>query len=126
MKRFILAIGSNYKQSENIENAKNYLHGIIDGICFTKFEYTAPIGIDGDWFLNGLAYGETDLSYDNLLYHTKETEKYCGNSRDLREKNIIMMDIDILLYDTKKYHEDDWNREYIKNEIKRLNTLLKY
>ena len=76
--------------------------------------------------MNGLAYGETDLSYDNLLYHTKEIEKYCGNSRDLRKKNIIMMDIDILLYDTKKYHEDDWNREYIKNEIKRLNTLLKY
>jgi len=41
-------------------------------------------------------------------------ERNCGDQPALRAAHQIVMDIDLLLLGRKRYHTDDWNRDYIR------------
>lgn len=74
---------------------------------------TEPVGMPQGTksFVNELIVGDTSLSYDDLLSHIKDIEQACGK----RTETQIPLDIDILQYDGKRYHEADWQRSYIQD-----------
>lgn len=58
--------------------------------------------------MNRLAAGYTELSVDNLQQLLKQTEAETG-----RTKEIVTIDLDLLQYDEQRYHEKDWERNYV-------------
>jgi 2-amino-4-hydroxy-6-hydroxymethyldihydropteridine diphosphokinase len=113
----ILMIGSNHNQGENIANAQNALQALFGNIHFTECMWTEPIGIDSVLFLNCAARATTNMSVDETVRQLKAIEQEAGSTAELRKQGIIDMDIDLLLYGKEKLHEDDWDREYVKELV---------
>ena len=53
---------------------------------------------------------------DGFLTQTrlKEMEKEMGRTPEEREQGIVRIDLDLLLFDQQRYHERDWERDYIR------------
>ena len=56
----------------------------------------------------------TPMTADELTTILKQMERDCGDQPALRASHQIVMDIDLLLLGRKRYHTDDWNRDYIR------------
>ena len=109
----IISIGSNYNQKENISFAKKKLAGMLgEQTSFTRDMWTEPVGIQSDKFINCICISTT--RHTQLTKAFKQLEKKCERSKknDLISK--IPLDIDILLYGNQRYHEKDWERQYIQ------------
>lgn len=115
MNRIIIALGSNHNQQENILKAQGLLRSMLDcEINFTESLQTEPVGIVSPLFLNCLGFARTSLLQAETVALLKRIECLCGNTSDSRKRNIIEMDIDLLLFGEVKLHADDWQRDYIK------------
>ena len=111
----IISIGSNYNQKENISFAKKKLAGMLgEQTCFTRDMWTEPVGIQSEKFINCICISTTRHTLLQLTKAFKQLEKKCERSKknDLISK--IPLDIDILLYGNQRYHEKDWERQYIQ------------
>ncbi len=111
----IIALGSNHEEAEaKIAKAIQLMSSYITDMHCTKILTTEPIGIQSGPFCNCLITGCTTLDAPALIAAIKQTERDCGDRRSLRRKNVIVMDIDLLLHGTKRYHPMDWERSYIQ------------
>ena len=111
----LMALGSNHATADVlIEKAIQLISSFITDLRCTEILTTEPIGIISEPFHNCLVTGHTVLDADQLVASLKKTERDCGDRRSLRRKNVIMMDIDLLLHDTERYHLPDWNKCYIQ------------
>ena len=111
----IISIGSNYNQKENISFAKKKLAGMLgEQTSFTRDMWTEPVGIQSEKFINCICISTTRHTLLQLTKAFKQLEKKCERSmkNDLISK--IPLDIDILLYGNQRYHEKDWERQYIQ------------
>ncbi|WP_294721346.1 2-amino-4-hydroxy-6-hydroxymethyldihydropteridine diphosphokinase [Prevotella sp.] len=111
----IISIGSNYNQKENISFAKKKLTGMLgEQTSFTRDMWTEPVGIQSEKFINCICISTTRHTLLQLTKAFKQLEKKCERSKknDLISK--IPLDIDILLYGNQRYHEKDWERQYIQ------------
>ena len=111
----IISIGSNYNQKENISFAKKKLAGMLgEQTSFTRDMWTEPVGIQSEKFINCICISTTRHTLLQLTKAFKQLEKKCERSKknDLISK--IPLDIDILLYGNQRYHEKDWERQYIQ------------
>lgn len=119
--KLILALGSNCDQEENIGMAMTLLQKSFGGdMKFTRRMWTEAIGIKSDFFLNCLASVHTPSDFESIQKTVKGIEAACGDNKDDRKRNIIRVDIDILLLGDKKYHDNDWSRKYIKELVNEL------
>lgn len=91
-----------------------------DHIVFSKSIWTLPVGIKSDKFLNCLAMTYTELEFKQTEEALKHIEQICGSRKEDRIKNIVKMDIDILLFGNKTFHDKDWSRKYVKDLVKDL------
>lgn len=111
----IISIGSNYNQKENISFAKKKLAGMLgEQTSFTRDMWTEPVGIQSEKFINCICISSTKHTLLQLTKAFKQLERKCERSKknDLISK--IPLDIDILLYGNQRYHEKDWERQYIQ------------
>lgn len=120
----ILCLGSNTDQEANIQRAQQLLRAEYASIAFTPSIWTEPVGVISPPYLNCLATVNTKESLSCLHDKTKAIERQMHSSREERKGNIVRIDIDILSFDRKHYHEDDWNRDYVKQLIEDLPTPL--
>lgn len=113
-KEILISLGSCYGQRSNIEYAKHQLCTILnEGEVFSKDLWTTPIGIDSDMFLNCLCKATTAHSLHQIEKALKSIEKKCGRSLKNDRLGHINLDLDILSYDGTRYHNGDWDREYV-------------
>ncbi|MDD7319199.1 MAG: hypothetical protein SOZ80_04735 [Prevotella sp.] len=114
-KKLLFAIGTNSSLSdERLMLMKACVFRLFqDDIRFTSLKKTAPIGIDSLEFTNCLGMAYTALPLPIVKEEFKRIEQVCEDTADKRLANIIEMDIDILEYDGRRYHEKDWSRGYI-------------
>lgn len=125
-KEIIIAIGSNFTQRKNIENAKAQLCGILcDDIIFSKEMWTQPIGIKSDLFLNCLCVATTKHSCKQIKIALKHVERKCGRTLKNDRLGHVMLDLDILKFDGELFHEEDWKRDYISELIEDINMRIK-
>lgn len=118
----IIALGSNHNQQENMARAKNLLAEVFGStLRFSSDQWTQPIGIASDMFLNCVGIAKTAYSEAEMVSKLKQIEGICGNTKELRQHNIIEMDIDLLQLNDTKYHLSDWQRVYIKELLSDLN-----
>lgn len=118
--KLLIALGTNVNQKQNIQKAMDLLRKTWHDILFTKLKRTKPIGMDTDLFYNCLAYTKVDEDLPQVQQILKNIEKTCGNTEADRALQKIQMDIDILMFGTRKLHEQDWQRSYIQELIQEI------
>lgn len=112
--RVIIALGSNVHARRNMRTARELLLHLLPSIQFTRCIKTEPIGMSGvASYLNCLCWGTVAMSENTLLAMLKDVERQCGDEREKRAHGLVEMDVDLLLYGSKRHHEKDWEREYI-------------
>jgi 2-amino-4-hydroxy-6-hydroxymethyldihydropteridine diphosphokinase len=116
--KLILALGTNTNQEKNMFMAEHLLRKLLPDIVFTEPRWTQPIGVKSDRFFNELAFAMVNHKMLQIERAIKNIEHKCGSTKAERSKNIIKIDIDILLVGDTKYHIKDWERKYIKELIK--------
>ena len=104
----IIAFGSNYRQAAHIRWASERLAWLLNECRLSRVLWTADIRGSGKWYMNRLAAGCTELSADDLQQLLKQTEAETG-----RTKEVVTIDLDLLQYDSQRYHEKDWQRNYV-------------
>lgn len=118
--KLLIALGTNVNQKQNIQKAMDLLRKTWHDILFTNLKWTKPIGMDTDLFYNCLAYTKVDEDLPQVQQILKNIEKACGNTEADRVLQKIQMDIDILMFGTRKLHEQDWQRSYIQELIQEI------
>ena len=118
--KIVIALGSNTKQQINISKAQAMLENTFEDMEFGTAMWTDPIGIASDKFLNVIGIGYTNVNKERTLMALKNIEHKCGRRVAESRKGIIIIDIDLLLFDSERFHEDDWNRDYMKKLLQQL------
>lgn len=117
----IIAIGSNTNAHYTIEKAIDILNIIIENIQPTSLLDNQSVDfIYPCIFTNALVKGRTELSINQLEDALKDIEIKFGRTKEQVDKGIVVLDLDILLYDKCKCRIKDWEREYIKVLLKEL------
>ncbi len=119
-KRIVLALGSNYHQEENVDKAVALLQETFGDMVFGARLWTEPIGITSDKFMNLIGAGYTCVSRERVELALKSIERKCGRSTAQSHMGVIAIDIDLLIYDTERFHQQDWERPYIKQLLLQL------
>lgn len=119
-KKLILSLGSNYNQERNIIEAISQLKKMFgkNNLVASRQMWTNPVDIKSDKFLNCMLFTHTSCKLDEVERCIKELECICGRTKEEKNKNIVKIDIDILLYGDKKLHDKDWARGYVKELMK--------
>lgn len=104
----IIALGSNSNQEENISKAQTLLKQRFEGIKFSDVQWTEPIGIKSDKFLNCLGTFETDISLTQVKQCLKEIEQTIGDSHENHQKGNVLIDIDLTQYGEEIVKEIIW------------------
>lgn len=113
MTEITLSLGSNHEAAKQMTEARTLLREVFADIVFSSDLQTEPVGIRSAPFLNCMAWATTDLCEADVKARLKEIEARCGNRASLRRRNIVVMDIDLLAYGSKKLKPADWQREYV-------------
>lgn len=116
----VIALGTNIDHNRNMDKAMSLISRAVRDVRCSHRIWTEPIGMTSDKFLNMLIAGFCELSLQELKMGIKSIERECGRTTEEQRNGIVRMDIDILKYDNKTEHADDWDREYIKELIKEL------
>lgn len=104
----IIALGSNSNQEENISKAQILLKQRFEGIKFSDAQWTEPIGIKSDKFLNCLGTFETNISLTQVKQCLKEIEQTMGDSHENHQKGNVLIDIDLTQYGEEIVKEIIW------------------
>ena len=104
----IIALGSNSNQEENIFNAQTLLKQRFKGVKFSDAQWTEPIGIKSDKFLNCIGTFDTKLSLNQVIQCLKETEQTMGDSHENHQIGKVLIDIDLAQYGEKIVKKIIW------------------
>lgn len=118
-----MSIGCNASHDIQMKNVMEILYSHFPDITFTEVIVSAAYGQSSTaaQYANMMAACTTAMPMKELVACLKAIETAVGNTKELRSQGIVMMDIDLMQYDTVRCHADDWERPYIK----RLYALLK-
>ncbi|MGN0283158.1 MAG: 2-amino-4-hydroxy-6-hydroxymethyldihydropteridine diphosphokinase [Prevotella sp.] len=114
----IIALGSNVATShQQLDKALRLCTEFSSIVRLSPVMDTEPIGVITSNFANQMARITTDLTLEELNSRLKAVERQLGRKPD---NGIIAIDIDIMQFDTKQMHINDWDRQYIKTLFKHL------
>ena len=119
--RYIVAIGSNIQPEENIATALNILTQEQCLLSYSTFQKTAPVGFqDQDDFLNGAAYIESKLGYEQFNLYLKGIEKRLKRVKGPIKSGPRTIDLDIIIHNCKIVDSDFSTADYIRKPIQEL------
>ncbi len=107
--QIIIALGSTHLPVAHIQWASQRLIHLFDDVQLSRCLWTQDIKGTGIWYMNRLAYATTTLPVDQLQALLKDIEAETG-----RTKQCITIDLDLMQYDSQRYHDKDWERPYIQ------------
>ncbi len=117
--QIIISLASNKDQEAHMAAAREQLVQLLTEAHFTSAIWTEPINsIRKEPYLNQLCQGTTALGEGLLCEVLKEMEKRLGRTHN--EDGIVTIDLDLLQYDGQRHHLRDWDRNYIKDLLKKL------
>ncbi len=96
--RVYVGLGSNQDRDNNIRLAVLALHRRFDEIKLSPVYDSAPVGFEGDNFLNLVAGFDTDHSLPAVIAAFREIENRLGRKRQLSKFVSRSIDLDILLF----------------------------
>lgn len=118
----LICIGSNTDKTENIKSARKELEELFPDIVFGKEMLTAPLYFkhNTEMFINQLGVFHSGMSIEEIKFHFRSIEVQAGRLPSDKDKEIVKLDIDLLMYDEEILKPKDMLREYIKTGLKEL------
>ncbi|MEX0976018.1 MAG: 2-amino-4-hydroxy-6-hydroxymethyldihydropteridine diphosphokinase [Woeseia sp.] len=107
MASIYLGVGSNIRPVWHLRLAITELRRRFDDLETSAVYRNAPIGFDGDDFLNLVVRADTDLSPVDVLRVLDEIHELAGRQRNSVGVTARELDIDLLLYDQVLVDTDD-------------------
>jgi 2-amino-4-hydroxy-6-hydroxymethyldihydropteridine diphosphokinase len=121
MHHVILSLAANRYQKSNLAKARQCLGELLTDLRYTDEQWTEPLSAKRrDLYLNQLAEGRTTLTLEELNRRLKQIETDFGRTPEKRQRGIVPIDLDILLYDDQRLHERDWQRPYVADLLQQL------
>ena len=121
MHHVILSLAANRYQKSNLAKARQCLGELLTDLRYTHEQWTEPLSAKRrDLYLNQLAEGRTTLTLEELNRRLKQIETDFGRTPEKRQRGIVPIDLDILLYDDQRLHERDWQRPYVADLLQQL------
>lgn len=106
--KITISLGSNTEQEQNIEEAIERLKTVFSDITFTQPQWTDPIGVVSDRYLNCLANFTTSLSLQQLVQQLKNIETAMGDTYENHKQGIVLIDLDVIKYGDKEVKKIAW------------------
>ena len=106
--KITIALGSNTEQQQHIKEAIERLKTVFSDITFTQLQWTDPIGVVSDRYLNCLANFTTSLSLQQLVQQLKDIETAMGDTHENHEQGIVLIDLDVIKYGDKEVKKIAW------------------
>lgn len=114
--QIIISIASNHEQKLHLSEARQLLGQLLTPQRYTDEIWTKPCGkpLKPDLYLNQLLYASTSLSVEELQNELKALERRMGRTAEDRQEGIVRIDLDLMEYDGRRYHQSDWERPYMR------------
>lgn len=113
--KIIISLGSNMLPEYHINQAVCLLRQTFGELIVTRQLWTEPVGMESSCkFLNMLVMASTAWSMQQVQDELKRIEVLCGRKPEDKAKGIVVVDADLLLYNDKRCHLNDWQRDYVK------------
>ena len=106
--KITISLGSNTEQEQHIEEAIERLKTVFSDITFTQPQWTEPVGVVSDRYLNCLANFTTSLSLQQLVQQLKDIETAMGDTHENHKQGIVLIDLDVIKYGDKEVKKIAW------------------
>ena len=106
--KITISLGSNTEQEQHIEEAIERLKTVFSDITFTQPQWTEPVGVVSDRYLNCLANFTTSLSLQQLVQLLKNIETAMGDTHENHKQGIVLIDLDVIKYGDKEVKKIAW------------------
>lgn len=118
---YLISIGSNESRDENMSLARRRLSELFADIRFSAEEETAPLYFHRPvCFSNQLARFHSDLRVDRLHACLKNIEREAGRLPEDKSREVVRLDIDLLMCDGHVLKPADMERDYVRRGLKEL------
>ena len=119
--KYVVSIGSNECQRENMPLARRRLTELFADIRFSHEEETIPIRLHRScMFANQVACFNSDLLPEEVRARLKDIEREAGRSPEDKLREIVKLDIDLLMCGDCVLKPEDWEREYVQEGLNYL------
>ena len=118
-------MGCNVDHDSQMKRVRRLLESNFPGMRFTDVLKSAAYGMANGAppYSNMMGEGVTDMVHEELVSRLKEIEREAGNEKELRSKGVVMMDIDLMVFNGQRFHEKDWGRPYVQTLLGMLKKM---
>lgn len=118
----MFSVGCNTDRDAQMARVAGRLREAFPGVRLSDVVVSAAYGQpDGaEPYANMLAEVDTLMSQDEVVDSLKGLEREMGDSAGLRAGGCVMMDLDLLEYDGRRLHAEDWQRPYVRTLLAML------
>jgi 2-amino-4-hydroxy-6-hydroxymethyldihydropteridine diphosphokinase len=118
--RACLGLGSNSEPALNLRLAIRRLRRAVAVDAISTAWQSPAVGVDGPDYVNGALLVRTPQSKDWLVTRLKEIENALGRVREQGPKDLVTIDIDLLVYDLDFAKDDLWTEVYRATPVAEL------
>lgn len=116
--RCIICLGSNTESEYYMNCAEEILTDLFPGMRWGEIVETAPEGTETVTpYLNRAAVIETYMTFEEVNRLFKDIEKKCGRTPDGKQRGVIPLDIDLLIFDMKIVKPADIKKDYVRQAL---------
>ena len=127
MHSILISLASNHEQEKNLSEVRKALAQVLVSTVYSPAIWTEPFNMNftphtppPSMYLNQLVSAQTSLDADELILRMKDMELVQGRDEEARRQHIVPIDLDLLQYDTQRFHLRDWQRPYVRQLLDTL------
>ena len=121
MREVCLSLGSNHGlRRRNVEDAMDWIRKILTECRSSSIYETKAFHGYGPAYFNAVMSGYSSLDHDSLNRMLKDYEIKCGRTVEARDRNEVIIDIDIVLWDKEIVRPTDYSREFFQKGYKEI------
>ena len=118
---YLISIGSNERRDVNMPLARRRLSELFADIRFSAEEETAPLYLRRPCrFSNQVAAFHSSLRADEVRACLKAIEREAGRTPEDKAREVVRLDIDLLMCDGRVLKPDDMERLYVQRGLEEL------
>lgn len=102
-----IGVGSNIEPELHVANALAALQRSLGPIAVSPLYRSAPVGFEGDPFINGVVRATSRAGLDALIEELKSLERHSGRNRRGGGMGSRELDLDLLLYGESILYRDE-------------------
>jgi len=125
MNKGLISIGSNKNRNNNLACCQQILKTIFPDIVFSNISVTKPYGNNYRYnFINQLAFIHTIKEKEEVICLLKSLETDMGRTISDKKKGIVIIDLDLVIWNKEILKPEDVERGYIKGLLPGLSDAM--